>query len=84
MKLKLRGCPRADELLAYARQEPVRTGVSRHVARCDTCSLIVENLRRDAKLIEEIRAAAGSALDEATQRDVLAACRAALDRARTK
>ncbi len=79
MKLRLRGCPRADELVACAAGDKVSPDVSRHVSHCDMCTQIVENLRRDAKLINELRAAANSALDETTQRDVIRACRAALE-----
>lgn len=79
MKFKLRGCPRADELHALVRGDKAPPNVSRHVARCDTCSQIVESLRRDVRLIEQLRSATKNALNEETHRDVLNACRAALD-----
>lgn len=78
MKLRLRGCPRADELLAFAQDERVPSSITRHIARCDTCAQLVEYLRRDAKLISELRAATSLALEEDVQRDVLNACRSAL------
>ena len=79
MKLKSRGCPRADELHALVTGDKISPDVPRHVAKCDTCSQIVENLRRDATLIEQLREATRTALDEETHRDVLNACRAAID-----
>lgn len=79
MRPKLKNCPRADELHALASGEAVSEGVRRHAAGCDTCSLIVENLLRDASLVQQIRIAAKTALDEKTQRDVLNACREAFE-----
>ena len=70
-------CPTPDKLQALAAGEDVSDRVAAHVAQCQTCAKIVDEIRNDAELIAELRSAGASDMDAATRNRILQICRGA-------
>lgn len=69
-----KGCPRADELEQLALGVQLAASLVRHVKSCGRCTQIVDNLRRDANFIRELREAARERLNQRELDGVQKAC----------
>lgn len=67
-------CPRADELEQIAVGVRVPASLVRHVKSCGRCTQIVDNLRRDANFIRELREAVRERLNQRELDGIQKAC----------
>ncbi len=66
-------CPSAEQLSEFAIEaKPAR--IARHVAGCDTCRQTLDELRKNEKLLAELREANAASVDEKTRRRLVTLC----------
>lgn len=72
-------CPSSQRLERYVREAAAEPRVARHVERCEKCRAALAELREDADLLAQLRAAAGGDLGDERRRRIVDICRRALD-----
>jgi hypothetical protein len=71
-------CPSVERLERHAMSTVENDRISKHVAGCERCRKVVEDLRGDARLLEELRIAEESTVTGRVRDQLLKICRKAI------